>query len=110
LNALSKRQGLYVPLHSDNSISKNGSVFVLFIYYLEINCIMQTDRIQPVESNFQFANDQIHVAMQDKNFLVQMCSLCNKEMTLGEGATIYGEKWYHKDCWQSITKGEECKR
>ena len=71
---------------------------------------MQTDRIESIVSNLQSYNEQIRVVMQDRNFLIQMCSLCNKEMILVEGATICGEKWYHKDCWQSITKGEECKQ
>jgi len=42
--------------------------------------------------------------------LVQVCGRCNKEMHLVEGSTIFGDKWYHKDCWESITKIEECKQ
>ena len=38
--------------------------------------------------------------------LVQVCGLCNKDMILVEGDTIFGEKWYHKDCWQSIANKE----
>jgi hypothetical protein len=61
------------------------------------------------ESNQQSVNNQIHV-VQDVNFLIQTCSLCNTEMNLVEGATIYGAKWYHKECWQSMIKRGECKQ
>jgi len=40
-------------------------------------------------------------------FLEQICGLCNKEMTLVEGDSIFGEKWYHHDCWGLIAKREE---
>ena len=88
-----------------NAISKNGRTYTVFIYHFKIRCIMQSGKIELYASNIQSDNYPIHVVMQDKNFLVQICFLCNKEMILAEGATIYGEKWYHKDCWQSI-KGE----
>ena len=31
-----------------------------------------------------------------------LCSVCTKEMKFVSGDTIYGDKWYHKDCAQSI--------
>ena len=31
-----------------------------------------------------------------------LCSACNKEMKFDSGDTIYGDKWYHKDCVQMI--------
>jgi hypothetical protein len=31
-----------------------------------------------------------------------LCSACSKEMKFDSGDTIYGDKWYHKDCVQLI--------
>ena len=31
-----------------------------------------------------------------------LCSACGKEMNFDSGDTIYGDKWYHKDCANSI--------
>lgn len=45
--------------------------------------------------------------VQTRNFLVQICSFCNEEMELVEGATIYGDKWYHGECWNVIKNGDE---
>ena len=35
------------------------------------------------------------------------CSLCNKEIGLIEGDVIFGEKWYHQICWQSLNSKVE---
>ncbi|HYR04543.1 MAG TPA: hypothetical protein VEO75_04065 [Nitrososphaerales archaeon] len=32
-------------------------------------------------------------------FLVQKCSSCGRTMMLGEGDTLYGERWFHGVCW-----------
>jgi len=42
----------------------------------------------------------MHLNMQEAGFLVQTCGLCNKEMPLVEGDIIFGDKWFHKDCWK----------
>jgi hypothetical protein len=33
------------------------------------------------------------------SFLVQKCSSCGREMVLGEGDTLFGDKWFHGLCW-----------
>ena len=52
-------------------------------------------------------NNSIQFAIKTRNFLVQKCSLCNKDMELVEGDTIYGHKWYHGECWSSVAKMED---
>ncbi|GEM_PF-5289136 len=37
-----------------------------------------------------------------KNYLLQTCAYCKKEMKLVEGDIICGNKWYHKDCFSFI--------
>ena len=37
-----------------------------------------------------------------KNFLIQKCASCEKEMHVGEGDTIYGGNWFHDSCWKRI--------
>jgi hypothetical protein len=39
--------------------------------------------------------------MQGKatGFLAQTCSSCGREMTLGEGDTLFGDRWFHGLCW-----------
>jgi hypothetical protein len=32
-------------------------------------------------------------------FLVQKCSSCGRTMMLGEGDTLFGERWFHGVCW-----------
>jgi hypothetical protein len=32
-------------------------------------------------------------------FLVQKCSSCGRSMMLGEGDTLFGERWFHGVCW-----------
>lgn len=51
-------------------------------------------------------NTSKQFVVQTRNFLVQTCSLCNEEMELVEGTTIYGNKWYHADCWDLVKKGD----
>lgn len=56
--------------------------------------------------NFQLSADSIGTTMKTQNFLVQKCSLCNEAMELVEGDTIYGDRWYHGNCWNLMKKGE----
>ena len=51
-------------------------------------------------------NNSVQFSMMTRNFLVQKCSFCNNDMELVEGSTIYGHKWYHEDCWKSMSKME----
>jgi len=37
-----------------------------------------------------------------KNYLLQICEYCKKNMELVEGDIIYGNRWYHKDCFSFI--------
>jgi hypothetical protein len=32
-------------------------------------------------------------------FLVQRCSSCGRTMMVGEGDTLFGERWFHGVCW-----------
>lgn len=56
--------------------------------------------------NFSSNNNKSQFVVQTRNFLVQTCSLCNEEMELVEGTTIYGNKWYHANCWNLVKKGD----
>lgn len=55
--------------------------------------------------NFGSNDNKSQFVVQTRNFLVQICSLCNEEMELVAGATIYGNKWYHADCWNLVKNG-----
>lgn len=37
-----------------------------------------------------------------KNFLIQKCASCGKEMHVSEGDIIYGRNWYHYSCWKKV--------
>jgi hypothetical protein len=39
----------------------------------------------------------------EKNYLLVKCSLCTKDMILTEGSVIFGNKWYHDDCFVNLT-------
>lgn len=43
-----------------------------------------------------------------RTFRTPACSLCGKEMQLVEGDTIFGDKWFHNNCWKMFSKKEEC--
>ncbi len=30
------------------------------------------------------------------------CHICNKTMHFVEGDIIFGERWYHNDCWKLV--------
>lgn len=34
--------------------------------------------------------------------MMPCCRSCGKEMDLVEGDTIYGEDWYHGNCWKKV--------
>ena len=36
------------------------------------------------------------------NYLLQICTCCKKELQLSEGDIIYGNNWYHKDCFNGL--------
>ena len=62
------------------------------------------------EINIEFFINEVQMSMVGHMGLVQVCGRCNEEMVLVEGDTIFGDKWYHKNCWESITKTMECKQ
>jgi hypothetical protein len=34
-----------------------------------------------------------------RSFLIQTCASCGRTMNLGEGDTLFGDKWFHGLCW-----------
>jgi hypothetical protein len=38
--------------------------------------------------------------------LVQRCSSCGRMMRLGEGDTLFGDKWFHGLCWTLEADGK----
>ena len=56
--------------------------------------------------NSQSYSNLMSARIQTRSFLVQKCSLCDKIMELREGDTIYGNKWYHENCWNLVKNGE----
>jgi hypothetical protein len=53
---------------------------------------------QGVEASKNGREAARHQAMA-AGFLVQKCSSCGREMVLGEGDTLFGDKWFHGLCW-----------
>ena len=45
-------------------------------------------------------NEKHTSLLQEKNFIIQKCSHCHKEMSIGTGDIIFGEKWFHLLCWR----------
>jgi hypothetical protein len=41
------------------------------------------------------------------NYLLQTCTYCKKELQLSEGDIIYGNKWYHKDCFNGLSQSSK---
>ncbi|TLX66323.1 MAG: hypothetical protein E6L00_01720 [Thaumarchaeota archaeon] len=46
--------------------------------------------------------DNTKLNKKDKNYLIENCAVCHQELKLVAGAIIFGDKWYHKDCYDSI--------
>ena len=40
----------------------------------------------------------------EKNYLLVKCNLCVKDMMLTEGSIIFGNKWYHENCFSNVSK------
>ncbi len=38
----------------------------------------------------------------EKNYLLVKCNLCAKDMMLTEGSIIFGNKWYHDECFSNL--------
>ncbi|TAK17559.1 MAG: hypothetical protein EPO37_06705 [Nitrosarchaeum sp.] len=38
----------------------------------------------------------------EKNYLLVKCNFCAKDMTLTEGSIIFGNKWYHENCFSNL--------
>lgn len=38
-------------------------------------------------------------SMHSDGYLHKTCNFCKKDMSVGPGDTIYGDKWYHSYCW-----------
>lgn len=41
------------------------------------------------------------------NLPVHTCSICKKNLDLVEGDTVWGDKWYHKDCWKQMNEEDK---
>jgi len=39
----------------------------------------------------------------EKNYLLVKCNFCAKDMILTEGSIIFGNKWYHENCFSNIS-------
>lgn len=57
-----------------------------------------------IGTNLITQNESSANGFRERNFLVQSCSLCQGEIMLDVGDIIYGEKWYHGECWELIEK------
>jgi hypothetical protein len=33
------------------------------------------------------------------NYLRRICEYCNKEISLTTGDVLFGDRWYHGECW-----------
>lgn len=55
-----------------------------------------------ISTNLITENESSANGIRGQNYLVQTCSLCQGEIMLDVGDIIYGEKWYHSECWELI--------
>ena len=39
------------------------------------------------------------------NLPEHICSVCKTKLDLVEGDTVWGDRWYHKDCWKQMNEG-----
>jgi hypothetical protein len=49
----------------------------------------------------------IEAGITHRNFLVQTCTLCKKQISLDVGDVVFGEKWYHGACWELAERVSE---
>jgi hypothetical protein len=45
-------------------------------------------------------------ARRPLGFLLQRCASCGRTMMLGDGDTLYGERWFHGVCWSLEAEGK----
>lgn len=71
-----------------------------------------------MENDHSFGQDGQHFApevttpqtrlIQEKvdkdSFFVPRCSACKNEMEFLEGDVIFGDKWYHRSCWNEVNE------
>ena len=43
-----------------------------------------------------------HAKEKEASFLVRTCSHCNMEICLSAGDVLYGDGWYHGECWEKV--------
>jgi len=60
--------------------------------------------ISVVENKIKVAPADSTKLNKDKNYLIQNCAVCKKEMQIVAGSVTFGGKWYHRDCYDSIPK------
>ena len=46
------------------------------------------------------------VLVASEHHMTPCCMSCGKEMEFVEGDIIYGEDWYHGNCWKTKHMGE----
>jgi hypothetical protein len=45
------------------------------------------------------------VAPRTKNFLINRCEACGRQMSLQEGDVLFERRWYHGPCWKMAGTG-----
>jgi hypothetical protein len=56
---------------------------------------------QPIGMNFQQSVVESEEVRQ-VSFLLRECRDCGEEISLGAGDVLYGDRWYHGNCWDKM--------
>jgi len=46
------------------------------------------------------------LAPRTRNFLVNRCEACGRQMSLQEGDVLFERRWYHGPCWKMAGSGQ----
>ncbi len=61
--------------------------------------------IQTNEMKLLSNTSEIPSTFASRHHMNTICTNCGKEMEFVEGDVIYGENWYHGNCWKSTHNG-----
>jgi hypothetical protein len=44
--------------------------------------------------------DKVSESQETVEFMVHKCAICDGKVELIAGNVIFGDKWYHRSCWE----------
>jgi len=98
--------------HMSNSMSEkllaNPDIINGVISNMEKSDVMCSESDDFDSSEFEEPDDlheffnKSSVFVRPEHHMMPCCASCEKQMELVEGDIIYGEHWYHGNCWKTV--------